>query len=121
MFAVTKRGKQKQVKREKEFQKAFAKAEKSTKAYEKTRKDAVKRIAAEQKKRKASKVSPSSRVKQVLDDYQKNPILAMRDYMRVATAVNVLGPTVKVGASYLNKQFQTQRQRYRDSHPTYEY
>ena len=125
MFAVTKRGKQKQARRQKEYDRAFSKAEKSINAYEATKKNAIKKAKAELKKRKESpKISAATKAKDVVNFYSSHPIAAMTDFYRatavVSTADFLAGPYVRKGASAINRQLKNQRQRYYDTHPILE-
>lgn len=124
-FAVTKRGKAKQAKREADFNRKFAKAEKSAanlKAAEKKAADNYKSHSLQVKKSKksGSKLkNGSNEVKRVLNDYKRHPALAVRDYVRLSTTVDVAkfvaGPALNRGKKAANRLMQN----YYDKHPTY--
>lgn len=126
-FAVTKRGKAKQAKREADFNRKFAKAEKSAanlKAAEKKAADNYKsqQFAAKKSKKGRSKLkNASGEVKRILNDYKKNPILAVRDYVRLSTTVDVAkfvaAPAINRGKKAANRMMQN----YYDKNPKYTY
>lgn len=63
----------------------------------------------------------TSEAKRVLNDYKKNPILAVRDYVALSTTVEVgkmlAGPALKKGKKVASRAIQ----QYYDTHPKYIY